>query len=347
MTGRHRRGQLTRLASFLKAPGALLSLLALSACTSGSANSPAGTSTIENQVATCTTPLDPASPATLLGSITPANPTFELVCQGANSQAVPAGLGRVCKHAAPTSTTRTPGPTTLSECSANESGQQCLLSTLLFPGAKAAWKQVTGTPGNTGEKRYQLTIPKEEFPVLEKQFLVGCMEASKSQSSCQVNITVSARASEVSADNVVTCAYGQQSNDSALTVAVTSEKNSFTLRCGSEGAQIPADKQDYCSGASVDECTPQNLTALIPNAEASWWTDPDEQKTMTFTIPKDKFPSADTAFLVGCTASKTGGKTSCNVKVTVKAPVGSGSQRDTFSLGVILSVGLVSVCYLA
>lgn len=334
--------------SFSAAVRALLLLSACTACASSeSTHPPAGSANIVDQVATCSAPhASNPHPATLAGSISQAKPTFELVCQGSDSNAVPAGLTKVCQKTAPTLLTPTVRTTTLSVCSSGT--DQCDLSTLLYPGAKAAWKAVTvtgGDSGTTGDTKYQLTIPKDEFPVLETKFLVGCMKNNEVNSSCQVNITVSPRASEVSAGNVVICAYGRESNSTPMAVTLTSQQNSFTLRCGSEGTQSPTDRQEYCSGTSVDDCNPKKLTSLIPKATASWWTATDSQNgVMKLTIPKDAFPSADAVFLVGCKKPEKAPGTetsSCNVRITVRAPAGSGFRTEAPSLGVILAGVLV------
>ncbi|PHJ16758.1 srs domain-containing protein [Cystoisospora suis] len=319
-------------------------------CAVGAVNEgePEKSSTIEGQVATCSAPhAETPKPATLKGSISQANPTFELVCKGENSNAVPSELANVCKQTTEPSARQlsSANTTSLSKCS-EDAKQQCALSTLLFPGAKAAWTAATSeTRDGVTQKKFQVTIPREEFPLVDQQFLVGCMEKSKPQSSCQVNITVNARASEVSADNVVTCAYGKDSNKAPVAVTLTPEKNSFTLKCGSEGARIPTEKQEYCSGTSIDGCSAKQLTSLIPKAEASWWTESDGQKTVQFTIPTDKFPSSDTVFLVGCkTAEKEKDATSCNVNVTVRSSAVSSFRKNAFSLGAITAVVLTVSC---
>ncbi|PHJ16755.1 srs domain-containing protein [Cystoisospora suis] len=302
---------------------------------------PAKSSRVTEQVATCTAPdPDAPKPATLTGSISQAKPTFELVCSTERSNAaVPAGLEKVCKQIEASSANRVQS-TPLSACSQDPT-TQCLLSDLLFPGATAAWKPVTVTKGSgSTQTKYQLTISKDELPLLDQQFFVGCMKANEADSSCQVNITVNARASEVSADNVVTCAYGKESNKTPVAVTLTSETNSFTLKCGSEGTQTPAEKDSYCSGTSVDACDLKKLTSIIPKAEASWWADVVANQSMKFTIPTDKFPSADTVFLVGCKKpEKEKDATSCNVKVTVKSSAASGFQ-GAFSFGVVSAVVL-------
>ncbi|PHJ16757.1 srs domain-containing protein [Cystoisospora suis] len=322
----------------------LLLLSAVAVGASGSVTSK--TSGVTGQVATCVVATEIQKTATLEGSISQANPTFELLCQGTNPTAVPVELKKVCKQSdIPSARSDLGAQTPLSECAADTGKQQCDVTTLLFPGAKAVWEAVTQTEANSStDKKYRLIIAKEDFPLLDQRFFVGCMEKSKPQSSCQVNITVNARASEVSADNVVTCAYGKDSNKAPVAVTLTPEKNSFTLKCGSEGARIPTEKQEYCSGTSIDRCSAKQLTSLIPKAEASWWTESDGQKTVQFTIPTDKFPSSDTVFLVGCkTAEKEKDATSCNVNVTVKSSAVSSFSKDAFSLGGVLSAVVLAL----
>ncbi|PHJ16240.1 srs domain-containing protein [Cystoisospora suis] len=320
---------------------ALFFLLALTAHSVGSASGQSSASSnVTGQVATCIVPSsDPqAQPPPLEGSVSQANPTIELVCQGDTVTAVPDNLAKVCKPSTTAPAAR--ASDSLSDCKTSDD-KQCSVDSLLFPGTQAAWKDVTSAlKAASTQKRYQLTIPKEGFPVLDQQFFVGCTKNGVQNISCQVNITVNARASEVSADNVVTCAYGKESNKTPVAVTLTPEKNSFTLKCGSEGTQTPAEKDSYCSGTSVDACDLKKLTSIIPKAEASWWADVVANQSMKFTIPTDKFPSADTVFLVGCKKpEKEKDATSCNVKVTVKSSAASGFQ-GAFSFGVVSAVVL-------
>ncbi|PHJ21117.1 srs domain-containing protein [Cystoisospora suis] len=320
---------------------ALIFLSRLTGCVLGSdsVNEPAKSSKVTGQVATCAAPAAASpSPAMLAGNMSQADPTFELVCQG--GEAVPIDLAKVCRQST-TSRPQNKG-TPLSECRTHSGATQYRLADILLSGAKAAWKSV---PAPVGEPRkFQLAIPKDEFPVVDEKFFVGCMQPEKPESSCQVNITVSARTSEVSADNVVTCAYGKDSNKSPVDVNLTTKKNSFTLECRSD--VVPADyKQLYCSGSSVDECSPKKLTSLLPRAEPSWWKTVDSLHTVKLT--EDKFPSADTVFLMGCQKPAKGGVTACSVKVTIKAPTTSGVERDSYSLRVVYGVILVAGSLLA
>ncbi|KFG58762.1 SAG-related sequence protein SRS15A [Toxoplasma gondii RUB] len=300
---------------------------------------------IDGQVATCT--LSGAAAAGRGGS--DANNTLTLSkdhltatvkCSGENNAFVPTEVTNVCSVTGDTDR--------VADCKGKESGsngKQTTLRHLLGAGSDIEWKKITGREAQ-GETR-TLTLQESDLPLSDKVFFVGCDQKSppsppesKSLSECKVIVNVKARTSSVDINNVVTCAYGQNSNPESLKVEMTTEKNSVTLRCGSEGSLNPqAYTTKYCDPQeSASSCTQKDFADILPTIEEKWWTKDTETNSVTLTIPVPDFSQSEQQFRLQCihtanTQESSGVKgedsddvsqapantSTCNVIVTVKA----------------------------
>ncbi|KFH03902.1 SAG-related sequence protein SRS15A [Toxoplasma gondii VAND] len=309
-----------------------------------------GTSTmkgpeIDGQVATCT--LSGVVAAGRGGS--DANNTLTLSndhlnatvkCSGENNAVVPGKETNVCSVTGNTDT--------LADCKGKDSGsdgKQTTLRDLLGAASDIEWKKITGND-NQGETR-TLTLQESDLPLSDKVFFVGCDQKSpasppesKTLSECKVIVNVKARTSSVDINNVVTCAYGQNSNPESLKVEMTTEKNSVTLRCGSEGSlNPPAYTTKYCDPQeSASSCTQKDFADILPTIAENWWTKDTKTNSVTLTIPVPDFSQSEQQFRLQCirkanTQESSGAKeqdsdevsqapantSTCNVIVTVKA----------------------------
>ncbi|KFG57088.1 Srs domain protein [Toxoplasma gondii RUB] len=139
-----------------------------------------------------------------------------------------------------------------------------------------------------------------------------------------------ARAS-TQADNIITCAKGQKSNEKALDVELTPEKRPVTINCGSVGSPMPAN--------------PTTQYRELGDAVSG-------------TCKEDGFPSKDEKIRLGCaprenakdTVSATSpdqfgaAATNCDIIVTITA-ASSASAESTLKVAVVASVaaaGLVA-----
>ncbi|PFH37042.1 SAG-related sequence [Besnoitia besnoiti] len=147
-----------------------------------------------------------------------------------------------------------------------------------------------------------LSLTKEDLPFADKSFFVGCDKSEAPNTPCQIDITVRARSSTVD-KNVVTCAYGAESNPRALQVRITKENNTLTIACGKNGTIKPAIYQDcYCEDEKLSQCS-RSYKDILPRFDSSWWTKEGEApaaETLTLTIPKEEFPAEEQKFYVGC-----------------------------------------------
>ncbi|PFH36809.1 SAG-related sequence [Besnoitia besnoiti] len=172
-------------------------------------------------------------------------------------------------------------------------------SLLLATSTPAKWEPVT--EGRTNDKPKALIIPKDKLPHVDGEFLVGCSD-SGSTTKCKVAVTVAARATETK-DQQVTCSYGKDSNKKHQTITLSPSQNSFTLVCGEKGEIVQTNyKKTYCDvseeNAAVKDCHGK-YRDILPGYEEGWWTD-GEEKSFTFTIPEDKFPTARAKMMVQC-----------------------------------------------
>ncbi|KEP61407.1 UNVERIFIED_CONTAM: SAG-related sequence protein SRS15A [Hammondia hammondi] len=91
-----------------------------------------------------------------------------------------------------------------------------------------------------------LELQGSDLPFCDKSSFVGCDRGADGKavepndSESKVNVIVQARPSSVDDKNIVTCAYGKDSNPQPLKVEMTTEKNTLTLHCGSKASIKPA-----------------------------------------------------------------------------------------------------------
>ncbi|KFG43451.1 SAG-related sequence SRS15C [Toxoplasma gondii FOU] len=262
-------------------------------------------------------------------------------------------------------------------------GTETELRALLGTDRDIQWIK-TGTakgsePGSSSE--WTLKLQESDLPLSEKSFFVGCQHAKASKrsetdvstksastkSACTVNVTVEARASAAAENNVVTCAYGQNSNPHPLKVEMTPQKNTVTLQCGSEGSLNPTSyTTKYCDAQEdMSKCTEKNFADILPSMVTSWWTSDNEKSSVKLTVPETDFPESEQQFRLRCVLNKTKPQTSgpnakidqnaetqstastseCNVIVTVKSgsSASSASQMVAAVSGAGALVGLLVV----
>ncbi|KEP60421.1 UNVERIFIED_CONTAM: SAG-related sequence protein SRS16A [Hammondia hammondi] len=141
------------------------------------------------------------------------------------------------------------------------SGQEVELQSLLGAKRSIQWTQKTNqlsreTKTNT---EWILELLKSDLPLTQKTFFVGCQKTTQARavsgttvSTCTVTVNVEARASAAE-NNIVTCAYGKDSNTNPLQVDMTTENNTLTVDCGSEGTLSPeTTSAQYCDPQSTD-----------------------------------------------------------------------------------------------
>ncbi|KFH05385.1 SAG-related sequence SRS12D [Toxoplasma gondii VAND] len=288
-----------------------------------------------NSVATCNlgTGDTIATPGTLTLSESSLSATVS--CSGQGNTFVPADLKNVCD-----------GQTTIAEGKHSDTtnctigsvaaGKTVSLQQLLGANHEIQWS----TPQNTetteqGEVR-TLKLTVSDLPRTDKSFVVGCQKNADTNPSCKVTVNVNARPSSVDDKNVVSCAYGQASNEKAVEVEMSEEKNTLTVDCGKDGSMQPPDyTTQYCApdGGKLEECT-EKYSDILDGFDSKWWTKTDDSTSATLTIPKTNFPTEKKLFLVGCTPKPTASHkdekapippksdvkaSSCRVLVTVKA----------------------------
>ncbi|CBZ50521.1 srs domain-containing protein [Neospora caninum Liverpool] len=268
--------------------------------------------------------------------------TATLVCKAATITMIPQSLAKVCDPK------QSKGGTQCQFDGSASDGKEVTLKELLGTDRTVTWTQSKKRVGKT--ETWTLQLEDADLPLTDKSFLVGCQDSTSSQGKqvCKVTVNVEARASSVGDTNVVTCAYGKNSNPVPLKVEMTTENNTLTLQCGSEGILHPTKyKTRYCDAQEADlrKCNEKDYTGILPSFVESWWTNADEESSATLTIPETEFPESDHQFRLSCVpkstnsegsdreekaggndSSQAGATTStCNVVVTVK----SGSSASS------------------
>ncbi|CBZ53653.1 SRS domain-containing protein [Neospora caninum Liverpool] len=212
-----------------------------------------------------------------------------------------------------------------------------------------SWQPCTDCDSDSGCTTKKLTIPPENFPIVDQKFMVGCVQPN-TKDTMKVTVTLEARASATE-DHIVKCAYGKNSNTAHQTVTLSREKNSFTLVCGDQGDVLPTNYQEkYCVSESgneaSDSCT-GSYQGIFPNYETTWWTKTTDRNEYKFTVPDGQFPAEEQKITVGCQkkatcengkqSTKTDEKDSsvCSVDVTVVASAAS-SGALTCGMAVLL-----------
>ncbi|PFH36094.1 SAG-related sequence [Besnoitia besnoiti] len=173
--------------------------------------------------------------------------------------------------------------------------------------AKIQWTDVT-TQQRAIKQPKSLTIPPENLPYVDVQFVVGCLDSTSNETpKCIVAATVEARAS-VADGQTVTCAYGASSNTSRQAVTLSPSKNSFTLVCGDKGTVLPTNYDTkFCSSDpkdKTDSCD-GDYQSILPGFESSWWKKEEPSaNSFTLSIPVEKFPNEPAKMVVACQLTK-------------------------------------------
>ncbi|RQX67568.1 SAG-related sequence SRS15B [Toxoplasma gondii CAST] len=265
--------------------------------------------------------------------------TATLVCTGgADSEinSVPHTLDNVCD---PTKTTDN-AKCTFAGSSAE--GGEVKLNELLGTKRSVTWTKTNTNAERAKKETWTLQLEDGDIPLTDKTFLVGCQNtknvSSGTKKACKVTVNVQARASSVADNNVVTCAYGQNSNDAPLKLEMTTEKNRLTLICGSAGSLKPTTyKTQYCDPQEdVKKCTEKKFEDILPTIAESWWTADTTTNSATLTIPATEFPEAEQQFRLQCVRNKTNSPASGAHGKTEKNPGAEGS--DTSVCNVIVTV---------
>ncbi|CBZ54362.1 SRS domain-containing protein [Neospora caninum Liverpool] len=324
------------------------------------------------QVATCT--LSPGGGGTRNGddaatalTLSKGILTATLVCSGENNEAVPKGMKKVCSAGE---------GQTVAKCKSHEDGTvQVTLESLLGSSRSIEWRKTTQTleEQNNGEE-WTLELQEADLPLSDKAFFVGCDKneahqllslEGKAAVDCKVDVNVKARPSSVTDNNVVTCAYGKDSNPEPLKVEMTTENNTLTIQCGSEGSLNPESyATQYCDlQGELENCTLKTFEDILPTFAASWWSKGDNSRSATLTIPQTDFPESEQQFRVGCVyknetsggpkpaakGAKTGEAhaaattSNCNVIVTVRSGSANSSSGQLVATlaGAATMTGLV------
>ncbi|EPR58095.1 SAG-related sequence SRS16A [Toxoplasma gondii TgCatPRC2] len=241
------------------------------------------------------------------------------------------------------------------------SGEAVELRSLLGANRSIQWTQADKVSRDeVSNTEWSLELLESDLPLTQKTFFVGCQKTTSARSAsvklastCTVTVNVEARASAAEG-NVVTCAYGKDSNTTLLEVDMTTENNTLTMDCGSEGTLSPeTTSAQYCDPQSTDlkNCT-KKFVDILPKFVTDWWTKATSGNASTLTIPTTDFPESEQQFRLGCVpnaASQSDRKdgrvnqqpqasapTSCSVLVTVKAS--SSASYASPGLQVLIAV---------
>ncbi|KFG99793.1 SAG-related sequence SRS19F [Toxoplasma gondii VAND] len=329
---------------------------------SGSANAQTGPE-INGNAATCVltsvAAVDAAEQKATALLLSKQEPTAKLVCSGDGNAAAPPNLQNVCEP----SESGSGENCKLGEDSESTKGKEVTLQSLLQVNNSVQWKKVQPATERVAEgETWTLTLTEADFPLMDTPFFVGCkksvtQEKSGTKDSCKVPVHVEARAS-AEINNVVTCAYGQKSNEEAVQVELTADQRSVTINCGSVGSPMPADPTtQYCEPGDAESgtCKGKNYVDVLPKFEASWVKHDSQKHSVTLTIPEDGFPSKDEKIRLGCVPTKSekttdpetsdefgATTTNCHVTVTVKAASSASSATSSLPVAAVAS-GAVAV----
>ncbi|CBZ50664.1 srs domain-containing protein [Neospora caninum Liverpool] len=279
--------------------------------------------TVSNGVALCDCSTGTSASATkLTARLSTTVNTIQLTCANADvGMPDPMESDMVCPVDSPDLSQCKPAGRALQ---AHKAANQAFPITQLLNGATDAsltWQQ------QKLKKIYALEIPPNLFPLTDQQFGVGCGKKG-TNTSCKVKVTVAAKPS-ASVNQIVSCAYGADSNTGTALQSVTISPThpSVTLDCGSAGVVQPEDHTtEHCpAGAPVQHKCDQPYTSIFKDFQPSWWSgDTETSHKATLTVPNDKFPVDEQKFVVGCKSQETinggestAGSTVCSVEVTV------------------------------
>ncbi|PFH35259.1 SAG-related sequence [Besnoitia besnoiti] len=203
---------------------------------------------------------------------------------------------------------------------------------------------------------HSLTILPPYFPSTDKSFFVGCRKQSDGQGSCLFNVSVKARKTVLNG-NVLTCAYGKESNAPVPQVTLDPTSNSLTVDCGEDGTmpltgELPT--VYYCKDSATDACDPvKDVTEILPGFAKEWWTPVNGLETAAkLTVPEGGFPVEPKTIVLGCNLSSASSPSdkgesrsdtaatalpTCRAKVILSAAA-SASFSIKVSIGVSASV---------
>ncbi|KFH05383.1 SAG-related sequence SRS12A [Toxoplasma gondii VAND] len=332
---------------------------------SSGGNSNGAESVTPEIVATCPATSEGATapvPATL--TLSKSSLTATVKCLDASHTAVPATATNVCVA----SDADVNGASDSESCIIGSSGggKPVTLQSLLEATHPISWTEKPASSDSQTGKERTLQLTETDLPRTDKTFFVGCQgSTTAANTSCKVTVNVSARPSSVDDKNVVTCAFGKNSNDKAVEVEMSQDKNALTIDCGKNGSMRPVDyTTHYCSpdDNSLDQCKKQTYTDILETFDSKWWTKTADGTQATLTIPKTDFPTEDQRLLLGCLpeAQKTdnpqekevnndsvSATSPCRVVVTVKAARSASSASASPQVvatvsGVAFLVGLFS-----
>ncbi|ESS32458.1 SAG-related sequence SRS40E [Toxoplasma gondii VEG] len=334
--------------------------------------------TFNKQVATCTVPSDSAgrngATATITAlTLSKENLSATLKCSGANYVAVPESMKKVCSA--------TVNDATLAGCKAaadNAGEKQITLQELLGSSGPVEWTKASkeGDVAKDGEE-WTLQLQESDLPLTDKAFFVGCdnnavagKDVQTPSKECKVDFNVKARPSFVAENNVVTCAYGKESNPKPLKVEMTTEMNTLTIQCGSQGVLNPKSyTATFCDPQDTDmqNCTEKKFEAIFPSFVETWWAARSKDQSATLIIPEAEFPQSEQQFRLSCiykeaqstgtnTAEKVGENSdsakaaptsNCHVIVTVTARSSTSSSGHlvTTVAGAAALTGLLAGSY--
>ncbi|KEP66966.1 UNVERIFIED_CONTAM: Srs domain protein [Hammondia hammondi] len=277
--------------------------------------------------------------------ITESKTTVSVQCP-ANYEFVPGEKAKVCSVGEDANN--------LVECKNNPGGE---INKLLYPAPEKLPEWSTSGDGQTTNS---LTLPRANLPLSDKKFFVGCLSKAEGEvsrgsnkKSCVVTVQVAAKKS-ILTENVMTCAYGTESNTNSETpvATLTSDNNTLTVECGTEGQLQPSATASFTAFlCEKDKCTTSvKLSDVFPNFDEKWLTVDATKGTNTLRIPKEGFPEEDKMIMVGCSlktetpgtgrnsATSTATQPTCKVKVAISASTTSAASHrisswSAFALG--------------
>ncbi|PFH37768.1 SAG-related sequence [Besnoitia besnoiti] len=307
--------------------------------------SPSAGSVVDCEANTLTT--KPEKPFNL--TLSKDKPTVALQCKGDNNEVVPQDPKLVCS---------VQKDLKVKDCKAGvPPDQQLSLQKVLGSTSEIEAGHLTLEKG----QQWKLELNESQLPRLDTSFFVGCQTKNNDhESNCKAIINVKARPSSANQDNVVTCAYGKDSNPETLKVEMTETSNTLTLDCGYGGSvKPPKYTASYCDGQDMANCT-KSFTEILPRFEEKWWTKEDPGTLPAqLTIPPTDFPAEDQSFYIGCAPNasgaekqKTGGDlplgqqeapstSTCKVRVTVKAASSVSLAQPALPVAVTASGAVV------
>ncbi|PFH37035.1 SAG-related sequence [Besnoitia besnoiti] len=234
-----------------------------------------------------------------------------------------------------------------------ENDRKSTLQHLLQAKRNITWVGAKGPTDEHQGKARTLELTEDDLPFTDKSFFVGCKSAATGQlksapaaaKTCRIDVSVLARSSKVE-ENVVTYAYGAESNPRPLEVELTSRNNTVVVACGADGSIAPPSYNTHYCDDTLQSCD-KSYTDIFPKFDSTWWSGEagKDDAPVKLTIQKESFPVEDQRFYVGCSPKKNGdgssggsradagpetqapaaSPTRCKVMFTVRAAAASSS----------------------